>query len=487
MEKTIKEPATETPVFLEADVVVVGGGPAGIGAALASSRNGAQTVLVEQRNCLGGQGTLGNVCCFMNRDYNVHSGIYEEIANELRNRNAILEDVYGHQSYEREVFKFLLENMIEEAGIKLIYRTRGVGAVKEGNTVKGVFIDTEAGRVAILAKMVIDCTRIGTIARRAGAKMLVMEKEKRLGFVTMVVHRNVDLAKLFALQNERTEYISKPWNHLSSPRGHGGKKYWPWSFMNGTKGLREAKERGEIGYDISFHGMLEPGPNRVKLLYSVADDSSGYDEEKDNWDIDGITNMELEMKKRYWDMHKYCVKHVPGFECSMVDITPFEAVTFITAVEGDYIMNEKEVFEGATHKDSVQVASWIYEAPDERRFDVCLHDIPYRCIYSKNIDNLLMGGTCISADDVAYSSIVDMPTCLNTGQAAGTAAALAVKTGVTARNLDVKLLQKTLLNQGAKAGIKWLPKEVINEYEEELNYMREDMRKKSKSAEPRIF
>jgi flavin-dependent dehydrogenase len=156
--KTIVEPQKEIPVFADVDVIVVGGGPAGIGAALAAARNGATTILVEQFGSLGGMQTQCFNSCFSFVDPEIQGGIIQDIMDRLRKGGGMTKDAsadtrsmrgMGAVFFDAEYYKYLLDNMMQEAGVKLLYHAFGVGAIREGNTVRGIFIESLEGKRAL--------------------------------------------------------------------------------------------------------------------------------------------------------------------------------------------------------------------------------------------------------------------------------------------------------------------------------------------------
>ena len=483
--KTVSLQVNEIPIKFETDVIVVGGGSGGIGAAIAAARNGAQVILVEQSNHLGGLAAHGLVSVFMNSDRNVRGGIYSEIVSRLYDRDAVLENATMAISYDKEEYKWLLQNMVLEAGIKLLLRTSYTDSIIEDGTITGIICDSIAGRFAIKAKMVIDCTRLATVGVRSGASILVPIELQPVVFCH--VFRGINYPELNALIASDDEYFSDPAVHMVCPKGYGGVKYWQWTFMGGQKYLQEAKERGDFTFDkneMFFFGNIDSG-QRMRFLdwLSVNTSLDAFDVEKGNFDIESITQIELNMREHVWAAYEYLKKHVKGFATSEVDGTPDESGLWGTRIEGDWVMSMEDMFEGAEYGDSVVIASWILDNADFRRFDCPLHEIPYRAFYSKDIDNLLAGGFNISADAISCATIVDQPTCISTGEVSGTAAAIAIKDSVKARDVDVKKLQETLQAKGLKTAIRMLPDEVVQEYKDSMIYLREEMEKTPFSEE----
>jgi flavin-dependent dehydrogenase len=178
--KTVTEPSRQIPVLAETDVLVIGGGPAGTAAAIAASRTGAETWLVERYNHLGGLWTGGLVLPLLSThavDRNkqrkqVIYGIGGEMANRLRAMGMAINEV--NPTVDPEAAKYVLEEMIQESGVKMLYHTLCTDVIMDGQTIRGVFIESKSGRMAILAKVVIDCTGDGDLFHHAGDSYDVM-------------------------------------------------------------------------------------------------------------------------------------------------------------------------------------------------------------------------------------------------------------------------------------------------------------------------
>ncbi|MCL5071004.1 MAG: FAD-dependent oxidoreductase, partial [Actinobacteria bacterium] len=437
--KTIKIANREVPVIYETEVVVVGGGPGGIGAALASARTGESTILLEKSNRLGGIGSLGLSVGFFCVDFDVQGGIFKEINVELKKRGAIFSETYQHYGYDKEIYRRLLEEMMMKAGVKLLYDAKAIDVIKEGNAVKGVIIDTDSdGTYAIQAKVVVDCTKYANMAMKAGADLLHYEN---MPVVSVIFIRDVDFGRLLQEQNENPDWvdITKAWDlpetHGSTPEG---KKmpWWPWNLIGGSEGIQKARDRGEIKFDgkIGICIFAVQGPGRV-LAYIYSDHIGK------TWEYDYLSKAELKMKEQQWVTFNWLKKNVPGFENSMIEETAHEASTFTTHIQGDYIFKAKDGYEGFTAEDSILVCTSQFDPPTgNRRLDIPLYEIPYRCMYSKNIDNLMSGGIDFSCDADATWFTWGNPICMGNGQASGTAAAIAAKKGITPKQIDVKEL-----------------------------------------------
>jgi FAD dependent oxidoreductase len=490
---TVTEPEREVDVLLEADVVVVGGGPAGIGAALASGRNGASTVLIDRFNSLGGLQTNGNNGNFSFVDPELHSGIIREIRDRLEDGGAMknpdevpvyLNDVtsglkamimaktnagdlpkrlvetsvgyWGHwgQAFDTEYYKYLLDVMMQEAGVKILYHALAVDAIREGDSLKGVIIESAQGRNAVLGKVIIDTTGTGHIAWRSGSPVMGDEgipagplKGYHGGWITCFFISGVDMDEFTAFREANME----EWGEM-----YGGRKI-----------IEQAKEEG--AYIVSDSVILTPGMDvynsgRIWVMNPIHPASIG----KTMWMVEEISNCETSLRKQAHAIHKLIKEKVPGFERSFIDKTanyPFS--TFMHRIVGEHVVTIAEMREGKTFDDAVAINNMppdIYEMVGRFAYDILPHDVPYRALVSKGIDNLLAAGTTISSGGFANFGLRYSTPSICTGQAAGTAAALAAKNDVSPKKLDIKSLQDNLRGQGARVSVKDLPEEVLEPY-----------------------
>ncbi len=455
------EPRKKVPVFEEADVIVVGGGPAGIGAALAAARNGAKAVVIEKFGALGGMQTQAMSSTFSLLDPAIQGGVITDIINRLKDEGGLLRDrsertrrsAFTSTNFDCEVYKAMLDDMMTEAGVKLLYHTTGVGVIKEKNALKGVFIECIQGRFVILGKVIVDSTGNADIAWKSGA--LCMDdghgrgpgKGRHMGLGCRFYISGVDNEKFEKFKGENPE----EWKGL-----YGGRSL-----------VRKAKAEGE------YHGYREslivhadkPGIAMIEGFNSpLAEGHHG-------WMIEDVTAGEMDLRKQVWSAFKLLKNNVPGFENSSVEKTGTIPILRDThRILGEYVLAEKDIYEGRAFDDAVVVSNMgpdIYGPDGEHVYEVVRpHDIPYRCLVSKNTDNLLAAGATISADFYAFAADRYGAPSMCTGQAAGTAAALAARLNVTPRKLDVNLLQKALRKQGAPISVRDLPADVLETYEQ---------------------
>ena len=443
--KTIRESAREIRVCREADVVVVGGGPGGVGAAVASARSGANTVLIERYGHLGGMGSGGLVTILPNMsDINGKqqiAGICKEWVDRLDARHAAdhpkkedwgsadkkLISYYSKRSMfyirmnrvilsvhiDAEISKCILNDMVQEAGVKTYLHALGTEPIMDGNKVKGVIFESKSGRQAILAKVVIDSTGDGDLLPYTQAKFETqIDPKLRISALAMCFWvANVDLKKLGEFRESQPEKFAEQGKEITKLGGQSG-------FITSN-----IKDQDSL---VWFHNRY---PNSSQI------------------DVEELTRVEMEGRKKMLITHDYRKKNTPGFENSYIVLTcPQLGTRGSRRVIGDYVLTAKDMQSDDPFDDTVAVFPNVdrNEASDKHP----LMYIPYRCLIPSKVDNLLVACRAFSSDTTVQEYFNLIPHCLALGQAAGTAAALSVKNGVDLRKVNYRALQQSLIKQG---------------------------------------
>ncbi len=458
----VKEPSREIQVMRKVDVVVVGGGPGGFGAAVAAARNGAETLLVERYGFLGGMLTGGLVSWIpidklvpleaYGETRAIQGGVVEEFTQKLVDiGGAIAPSATSFAKVgsvltfptDTEINKIVLIEMLEEAGAEILLHTLVVGVVKDGKQVKGVITESKSGRQAILADIVVDASGDADVAAFAGAEY---EKDDKPLMMTLVGFLgNVDPEK--AIEYSRKSNRGK-FNEL----------------------VDEAVKRGELTVSekqvlperppskLSPLGVLDPG--KIPAGWYRVGEAGGElgSAFGDCTNVLDLTKAELAARRGLLPILSFFRKYVPGYEKAYLSYTAAQiGVRESRRVLGDYVLTaDKDIEEGLVHEDVITksrllpIKGWSAYTPERTP----AFDVPYRCIVPKVIDNILVAGRCISIDHKAavMGAPRDIATCICLGQAAGTAAALSVRSKVRPRELPIADLQRTLKMQGANLG-----------------------------------
>ncbi len=449
------------PYSYTPEIAVVGGGPAGVCAAIAAARTGAKVLLIESGNCLGGMATIGQVNPFMTSfdksgENMIIRGLFAEIIDRLVARGAAIQprDVPPGQSFtsyitvghnhttpfDAEVLKVVLDEMCEEAGVQVLFHSTFISPIMEDNAVRGLVIATKAGLRAVSAQMVIDCTGDADVAFRSGVPCeMGDEASGRIQPATMFFRiGNVDLAKVDAdIEANRDNFYRK-----------NGVNYRSFHWR-----VSEARENGD--WDLQrvsigmFRGVREDEWNiNTSRIMGV-----------DGTDPDSVTQAEITGRKQVQEIFRFLKKYVPGCENAILESTPAHVgIRETRHIKGEYVLNTDDVLQGNVPDDSILLAANSIDVhgrygPMSNEYVTVengeYYGVPYRCLVPLNVENLLVAGRCVSATSEAAGAIRVMPPCMALGQAAGTAAALALKNDVSVRNLDTALLKETLKKQNA--------------------------------------
>jgi len=417
--KHITEAARQTSVFAEVDVLVCGGGSAGVAAAVCAARTGARVLLVERYGYLGGLATGGLVITVPPLDNGINSEIREKLerADVYRQGENLGDDpsVDGLIAVDPELLKHQFTTMLLGAGVDLLLHTYIAQAITEDGAVTGVIVENKAGRSAILAKVVVDVTGDGDVAASAGADFAM---EKRPLPVTLMANvGGVD-------RDKAIEQL-----------GHWG---------NLRKLVEEGVESGELEFDLEIHTKYyAPGvfaadlchPGEINLWPGSMFGVDGLDPRQ-------LTLAEIVTREHAMRLVHFLKQRLRGFEGSWLEYTANQiGVRETRRIVGGCSPTLREAL-GGTCADTVA-------KPYSRR----RMRIPFGSLVPQTVEGLLVAGRCMSAQQDAMVQLRLIPVCLATGQAAGTAAALAADGGVKPRDVDVARLQRALSSQGVDLGV----------------------------------
>ncbi|MBR6932407.1 MAG: FAD-dependent oxidoreductase [Bacteroidales bacterium] len=452
--KTYLEPQRELPVRAEVDILVVGGGPSGIMAARAAARKGHKVLLIESRGYLGGNLTLGlPILAYL--DINGKQcirGYAQDLIDRLAARGCAGPHVpcKNHMSLtiiDPEEVKTVALEMMEEAGVEVLMYVFCSDVIMDGNTVKGVIIESKAGREVIFAKTVIDCTGDGDVATRAGVEMHKGDENGGMQPPTLMYSvRKVDMARFRdALVNHRDVFDMDV-----MPPEQFAKRYFI------TVGLRnQINQANAAGLDIPVA--------RTILITGLKDDQIWVNMSRvsgvDSTLPESYTFGEIEARRQMYRINEYLRKYVPGFENLEVEkVAPFLGIRESRVMVGKYVLTAEDILTSRRFEDVITVAGYPVDIHHSTGSDCTMlfakdnHDIPYRCLVPEKVENLLVAGRCSSFTHEAMAGTRVMSTCMALGQAAGTAACIALADGVKPSEVNVKEVQTELLKEGAFLG-----------------------------------
>jgi hypothetical protein len=422
----------------------MGAGVAGIAAAIGAARNGSKTLLVERDGCVGGTATTGLMAVFMGVNLDVLKGTFAELVRRLEGKGGIF--VAENSAFDPETLKYVAEEWLLEEKVHLLYHASFSDVLISGTSVKGVVLQLKEGRRSILAKVLIDTTGDADVAAAADVEFQAATHVQPMTSIFRM--DKIDTPKVI-------EYIESHQDQFFSLKGQ---KTWhvdrtPPVFTVGGffELIKKARESGELYLP---HDSIWLGPLPREGQYFI--NTTRIQELSGTSSFD-LSKAEIDMRKQAWSVASFLKKNIPGFEhAEMLDIAVRIGVRETRRIAGEYILASEDLYRGAKFDDVIAVYDFPMDihgpTGQEETHDWGVidgnYEIPYRVLLPKKIDNLLVGGRCISSDTKAHGSTRAMPCCMATGEAAGVAASIACKSGKFPRNIDVRELQKLLKEQG---------------------------------------
>jgi len=413
------------PVVETVDVLVAGGGPAGIGAALGAARMGARTLLIENHSFFGGVAAwaLGMPINQIQPQGKSRSKVHDLLIEKLK--------AYGDQAVRAgkhelwcnvEYLKAAVLDALDEAGCRYLVHVRAVDAVVEHNRVAGVVIATKQGLMAVRAKAVVDCTGDADVSYYAGAETMI-EAAALMPMTLSLALTNIDKTKV---------------------------KY---------SDVRDAIHSARKKYPLIPSGFLE--------VNQIAHSSSWYINHSGTADMGRVDATDPEQRTRAeCASRRQALQMVQALRESdnpelrrieWIGTGPQVSVRETRRVKGVYVLSEEDALAGRTFEDAIAWRSGFMDPGGQRgaKFTrMKLHDVPYRAILPEKLDGLLMAGRCISATHAGATAGKSMGNCMATGHAAGLAAALSAKKGCVPRELKVAELQDALRADGVDLAVK---------------------------------
>jgi hypothetical protein len=441
---SIQEPGRATPIYGDYEVVVVGGGPAGIAAALAASRAGRATICIERYGFLGGAGTAAGLSTFCGLHAVVHGkheqvvhGIADDILARLQAMDGLnaphltIQSQIMAQAYDISAFKIAADELMAEAKVHTLFHAFATGvAMKDESRIEAVFVETKSGRFAIRGHVFIDGSGDGDVAAWAGVPYDVGD-----GLGNMLYP-----STMFRINGVNPVKAGRAWELIPSLMEQAEK--------SGRRFPRKKPivrpQRNPIEWRANLTQIKNPSGTAV----------SGIDARE-------LSYGEVEGRRQCWDVFQFIKEHTPGFaDAYIVEIAPQIGIRETRRIRGEYLLSEQDILGCRDFADTIGVQGWpieahiegdvkfVFAAPTSRGFN----EIPYRIILPQMVDNLLVAGRCASMTHEGQSSARVSGPCFVMGQAAGTAADLALAANVAPRAIDVAELQRRLRAAGANLG-----------------------------------
>lgn len=448
--QTLVEPSREVPVFGEYDVVVLGGGPAGIAAAAAAGQNGAKVILAEHYGFLGGMGTAGGVTNFCGLHANVFGDIrtvVHGVADDLLRRmgdmdglnepHLILGKIHA-QSYDVAAFKCAADAVLEAAGVELLFHATGAGVIRrQDGRIDALLLETKSGRVAVRGQTFIDCSGDADIVKWSGIPFEVGDEHGHTLYPSL----------MFRVGNVNAERAGEAWRHIPVI-------------------MEQAQAAGEFTFPRKG-AIVRPQKRPYEWRANVTQLKNADGSAADGTDARSLSGAEVEGRRQIVDYVRFLRAKVPGFEQTYtLEIAPQLGIRETRRLVGEYMLSGEDVLSCASFEDSIGVNGWPLEMhvagdvewrwppiPESRGYN----QLPYRMLLPKRsscdgAENLLVAGRCAAMTHDGQSAARVSGGCFVMGQAAGTAAALAARCESSVHDINVAQLQEVLRAQGAFLG-----------------------------------
>jgi len=441
----IEEPARQVPLYGEYEVVVLGGGPAGIIAAASCARAGRKTLLIERYGFLGGRGTAAGVTNFCGLHGNVHGEhrrLVQGMASELLARidrlgglntpHLILGKVFA-QAYDTAAYKIAADELLASHKVHILFHALGAGVVmNDDSRIDALMVETKAGRRAVRSEIFIDCSGDGDLAVWAGAPFEIGDEHGHPLYPSMMLRLN-------GVDPDKAGEAWRTIPQLMEKATAAGTHKFP------RKSAIVRPQKSGIEWRVNFTQVARADGHAINGV-----------------EPDDLTRGEIEGRKQALAAFEFLRSAVPGFEKSyIVDLPPQLGIRETRRIKGGYQLSGEDVLGCASFTDSIGVNGWPIEAhvpgdvvftfppiPESRGYN----ELPYRMLVPEGVDNLLVAGRCASMTHEGQSAARVSGACFVMGEAAGSAAALALSGNRIPRDIPVEKLQETLKQQGAFIG-----------------------------------
>jgi hypothetical protein len=445
----VHEPARETPLLGEYEVVVIGGGPAGITAAAAAAAAGRSTILIERYGYLGGAGTAGGLSTFCGLHANVHGEhrqVIHGLADDLLARIAAMDGLsephlsLGNriqaQAFDISAYKIAADDLVSAAGATLLYHAMVTGvSMAADNKIDAVFVESKSGRHAIRGQVFIDCSGDADIAAWSGTPFEKGSTAEDMLFPSL----------MFRINGVDAERAGRAWDVLA-------------------RQMDEAEAAGTHKFPRK-RPIVRPQRHPIEWRANMSQLANPDGTPVNGTDVWQLSYGEVTGRKQVRDAFEFIRDVTPGFERSyIVDIAPQIGIRETRRIVGEYQVSQDDILDCADFADSIGVNGWPVEAHVTGDVNIVFprgenprgfNQLPFRMIMPQVVDNLYVAGRCASMTHGGQSAARVSGPCFAMGQAAGTAADLALKGGIACRDVDYGQLRERLIADGAYLGEEW--------------------------------
>jgi hypothetical protein len=443
----IKEENRNIPILDKCNVLVVGGGPSGLSAAVSAARSGVDVILMEKFGCFGGVITtvgMETIAWYRYEGTIDSEGIGIEMERMADKMGGTIKFPYNDsECLDAEYFKYVADKLVLDNNIRPYLHIYAVEVIMEDNIIKGVITESKSGRMAILADRVIDCTGDADIAYLAGNDCSILSKAERMSVTSVINCAGVNKEKFLDYASKKKATYADWGDDWTQEASEDNKKLLS-PYL--SKEFDKAKEMNVIPKDSNINGswstITDEGEAKNLNLVHIRN--------IDATNVKDLTKAEMEGRKEGLNAIAALKATVPGFEnAKLRNYGMTLGVRDTRKIVGKYNLTKNDVMNQAKFNDTIGIfpefidGYSILTLPTSGRY----FQVPYRCLIPDKIDNLLVAGRCVAGDKTSHAAMRNMMACTVTGQGAGVAAAISFKNNKNTQEIDIKLIQEELLKQ----------------------------------------